>query len=94
MPDCYKCKHRFNVSGSTHSSCQHPKVDIKAKDDQKIPLYQVLAMLQSGEVISDLAKILNIEGHPHGIRNGWFSWPFNYDPRWLRNCDGFEAINE
>ena len=34
---------------------------------------------------------LNIKGHPHGIRNGWFMWPVNFDPGWLLNCDGFEA---
>ena len=34
---------------------------------------------------------LNIKGHPHGIRNGWFMWPVNFDPTWLLNCDGFEA---
>ena len=31
------------------------------------------------------------KGHPHGIRNGWYLFPFNYDPVWLENCDGFEA---
>jgi len=32
---------------------------------------------------------LNVKGHPHGIKNGWFIWPFNFDPVWLENCDGF-----
>ena len=22
------------------------------------------------------------KGHPHGIRNGWYLFPFNYDPTW------------
>jgi len=30
-----------------------------------------------------------VEGHPHGIRNGWFIWPINFDPTWLVSCDGF-----
>lgn len=25
----------------------------------------------------------------HGVRNGWFMWPFNFDPRWLVSCDSF-----
>jgi len=33
---------------------------------------------------------LNIRGNPHGIKRGWFSWPYNFDPVWLENCDGFE----
>jgi hypothetical protein len=35
-----------------------------------------------------------IEGDEHGIRNGWFNHPFNFDPTWLRRCDGFEANDE
>ena len=33
---------------------------------------------------------LNITGDPHGIKMGWFQWPFNFDPCWLLTCDGFE----
>lgn len=32
-----------------------------------------------------------VSGDPHGIRSGWFYWPFNFDPTWLKSCDGFEA---
>ncbi len=28
-------------------------------------------------------------GNAHGIRNGWFMWPINFDPNWLVSCDGF-----
>lgn len=33
---------------------------------------------------------LRIIGDPHGIRQGWFLWPINFDPVWLKSCDGFE----
>lgn len=33
------------------------------------------------------AKVL---GHAHGIKSGWFYWPFNFDPVWLISCDRFE----
>lgn len=26
----------------------------------------------------------------HGIRSGWFLWPFDFDPVWLVSCDGFQ----
>lgn len=29
---------------------------------------------------------------PHGIKNGWAYWPYNFDPVWLLNCDRFEDI--
>lgn len=32
----------------------------------------------------------NVVGHPHGIKRGWFMWPFNFDPYWLESCDGYE----
>jgi len=35
-------------------------------------------------------KYAKVKGHETGIRGGWFFHPFNFDPRWLINCDGFE----
>ncbi|MFI5304329.1 MAG: hypothetical protein ACHQYP_05970 [Nitrospiria bacterium] len=31
----------------------------------------------------------NVKGNAHGIKNGWFKWPYNFDPTWLISCDGF-----
>ena len=31
-----------------------------------------------------------VVGDSHGIANGWFFWPFSFDPCWLRGCDGFK----
>jgi hypothetical protein len=35
-------------------------------------------------------KNAHIKGNNYGIRNGWFIWPYNYDPVWLESCDGFK----
>ena len=32
-----------------------------------------------------------VVGDPTGIRNGWFVWPFNFDPTWLVSCDKHET---
>lgn len=32
------------------------------------------------------AKVVGLQ---HGIKNGWFDWPANFDPVWLVSCDGF-----
>ena len=37
----------------------------------------------------DAAKKLGVVGNPHGIKSGWFLWPFNFDPVWLGACNGF-----
>ena len=30
-------------------------------------------------------------GHEHGIKMGWFSYPFNFDPVWkAKRCNKFE----
>ena len=41
--------------------------------------------------ISDYASV---KGHPQGIRGGWFHWPYNFDPTWLVECDGFVDKSE
>ena len=33
----------------------------------------------------------SVKGAAHGIKNGWFNWPWNFDPTWLESCDGFTA---
>lgn len=29
----------------------------------------------------------------HGVKNGWFLWPYNFDPVWLIECSGFKEKN-
>lgn len=36
----------------------------------------------------------HVTGRLHGIRNGWFWWPINFDPLWLVSCDGFKTFEE
>jgi len=31
----------------------------------------------------------NIIGNDHGVKNGWFHWPINFDPTWLITCNGW-----
>ena len=40
---------------------------------------------------SEAKDKLRIVGAEHGIKHGWFSWPSNFDPVWLRRCSGFES---
>ena len=81
-PDCYNCIHRGHAVGSAHSRCDYPGTDTG-----------MLSLFASEN--RSLAVALNIRGNFHGIRNGWFLWPVNFDPTWLENCDGFtEKTNE
>lgn len=81
--NCYDCKYRGEVPGDAHSCCRHPFV----KQDNN-PFGAIVDLLMGKN--DEAAKKLNIAGHAHGIRHGWFLWPANFDPVWLENCDGFE----
>lgn len=75
---CYDCKYRGNVPGDAHSCCRHP--------GNSVDIFDFFS--QSNK---ENARKLNIRADAHGIRNGWFFWPVNFDPVWLENCDGFTA---
>ena len=85
-PDCYKCQFRGNTAGSHHSSCHHPA----NKQLNEDPLAALFALLgKRAPALDHTVPGINVTGNPHGIRNGWFAYPFNFDPIWLESCDGF-----
>ncbi len=92
-PNCYECIHRRNIPGDCHSSCAHPSVG----DMGDNPLGVLFALLGGKRMNNDssiMGESLHIKGNAHGIKNGWFCWPFNFDPVWLENCEGFTPKNK
>jgi hypothetical protein len=91
-PNCYTCAHRRDVPGSAHSRCIHPSLPGTG------PLGEALAIL-AGRTVSreiglkiealDVGSMIRVRGNPHGVRMGWFVFPWNFDPAWLEACDGF-----
>lgn len=75
-PNCYSCIHRGTIPGDAHSCCHYP--------GNKTGMFDLFIQPANN------AEKLNIKAHPHGVRNGWFMWPVNFDPVWLLNCDGFQ----
>lgn len=88
--NCYNCSFRRDVPGDAHSRCAHPIVE-KAMESQGLAVFQL--MILTG-VALPLLKGLTIKGNPHGIKNGWFMWPFNFDPTWLEECSGYKPIKK
>lgn len=87
--NCYKCIHRRNIAGSAHSSCAHPT----AQRNEADPLDLLLSLLgkHAGPAINfDAAVELGIELDAHGVKHGWANWPWNFDPTWVRKCNGYE----
>ena len=87
--NCYECQYRGSVPGDAHSCCNHPTN--KAVNDN--PMLGLMAIFASvGRVPPiEIPNRLNVKGDAHGIRHGWFNWPFNFDPVWLLSCDGFTS---
>lgn len=77
MNKCYECKHRGTIPGDAHSCCRYPGTTTGMLDF-------------FNPKNEEMAKKLNIKGDAHGIKSGWFMWPVNFDPVWLKNCDGFD----
>jgi hypothetical protein len=40
--------------------------------------------------IQAVSNDVKVVGNKHGIANGWFNHPFDFDPTWLEECSGFE----
>jgi hypothetical protein len=87
--NCYECEYRGGCAGSASSCCEHPSIE-------KTSIGEIMGMLGSvGRVPTIIMEnYLDIRGNAHGIRSGWFNWPYNFDPVWLENCNGFKKKGE
>ena len=88
-PNCYECIHRAPLPGDVHSCCNHPEAN-----EKKDPMLKLIALLagagRMGVIQLENARKLGVTGHRIGVEGGYFQWPWNYDPRWLMSCNGFE----
>ena len=92
--NCWSCKWVRTVPGSAHRRCAHPKLAAFYELLEKQPMLELGLMLGSvgrGPTMTASQNPLNVRGDPQGIAHGWFNWPYEYDPTWLENCDGYEA---
>lgn len=84
MNACYACVHHREIPGNTHLACRHPSTAAAHAN----PLASLIAAT-GGAMPLPSPPGLNVKLHTHGIRMGWASWPFNFDPTWLVECDGY-----
>ena len=89
-PNCYECKYRGRIPGSAHSMCNHPANE-EVLNDPFLAMTSIFASVGRAVPLR-IDTGLNVKGAPHGVRNGWFNFPFSYDPTWLERCDGFSPI--
>lgn len=92
-PNCYECKWKGEVPGSAHSCCKHPAYKA-AHNDPTLGLLAIFASVGRVPPHQAIAEGITVKGNPHGISHGWFNHPFNFDPCWLEECDGFTTKKE
>lgn len=81
--NCYTCKHRGNVPGDAHSTCNSSGLS----DTEKIMLSSVVFNESlRGQTYG------NIGFNLHGVSAGWCFWPSNFDPIWITKCKFYEQI--
>ncbi len=93
-PNCHVCVHRdVGPARSVHIGCGHPAVGGKTDFADKAILLAA-AVAGRDNRIALAVQILGISADTHGIKNGWFYWPADFDPTWLVSCRGFERVAE
>jgi hypothetical protein len=80
--NCYKCKYRGNLSGSTHSRCNV----IKSTNNEKSEELEFLIATGAFTLINSITKEELVKLDSHGVRSGWAQWPINFDPIWVESC--------
>lgn len=83
--NCHACIYRGSVPGDSHSCCNHPIV----KDGYTSVMALMCGMMNMQSKSKYFFDPLKIEADTHGYAMGWFEWPLNFDPVWLKNCEGF-----
>lgn len=91
-PDCFKCRYMRKNPGSAHIRCGHPS-NKKLLEDSMLNL---LALFATGSKlpISYAPKELKIEADQGAINSGWFNYPWDFDPIWLKNCEGYKEVDK
>jgi hypothetical protein len=89
-PKCYTCEYRRNIPGDTHSRCYHP--DVQIINDN--PIANIASLMGKHLGMPPIGMdVLGVTASEHGIKNGWFVWPLNFDPIWLESCNGYTTKN-
>ena len=92
--DCYKCKWRRDIPGDAHSQCAHPILEDMGLNDPLLKVFGMVGILDNAFLGVDIMGAVGVKAVPHGVRNGWFYWPYNFDPVWLLECRLYEEVEE
>jgi hypothetical protein len=89
-PNCYTCRFRTMVPGSAHSCCTVIRDTAKelGMEDAKAAALEAAIAFGGATVQGKNGPAVKL--NPHGVKNGWATWPFDFDPTWVDECE-FES---
>lgn len=90
MNNCYECKFRGSIPGSAHSRCN--VISQTCSDKSKVSSLEFLLAFGGKSLMLGQEHIVDLD--PHGVKNGWASWPLDFDPVWIRKCMFYHPKNE
>jgi hypothetical protein len=47
-------------------------------------------LLAFASVLKGDSLPLGVELDGHGLMNGWANWPLEFDPIWIKKCEGYQ----
>lgn len=75
---CYNCEYKRNLPYDSHFKCKYPFLT----DESSMHLAS-LSIVNIDAFINNVEDNFGFSVNKHGIQNGWFSFPENYDPVWM-----------
>ena len=76
--NCHDCKFKQTQGHTHHISCtvldQEPALKIQC--------------FIAGQTFAKVGAYVALK--PHGVKNGWASWPLDFDPIWVEDCKFFQ----
>ena len=97
--NCWDCKGKGEVVDSTHIKCLIALQELEI--DTEHPLNMLVLLLggvsikpkdidpKNGKVIFEI-KGKKVVVDLHGYKHGWASFPFNFDPVWIDECELYQ----
>lgn len=79
---CYNCKFIGTLPGSAHSRCNL----IRETSQKESGTMELMLAMKQVSLINEETKEELVQLNPHGVKNGWATWPIDFDPIWVERC--------
>jgi hypothetical protein len=81
--NCYNCKFKGFVGGSTHISCTVLRI---TGTDFKVELLEFMLATNQVDLIDTRTNEPHVQINEYGRKSGWANYPLDFDPIWIDKC--------